>query len=111
MMLKWHVASIIPRYKNHRYIYYDIQKHGASVLEASRNGLLLSAKLLLRPRSLESYFEGKLGVNLKATHVESIEDGKMYRGNATKENERRETGSKITRATKRQRYTLVAETE
>lgn len=46
-----------------------------SISKVRHNGLL-SAKLLLRTRSRESYFEGKLGVNLKAIHVESIENVK-----------------------------------
>lgn len=59
-----------------------------SISKVRHNGLL-SAKLLLRTRSRESYFEGKLGVNLKAIHVESIENVKCIGGNATKK--KRET--------------------
>lgn len=45
-----------------------------STSEACHNGSF-SAKLLLQPRpSPESYFAVKLGVNLKTTHVKSIEE-------------------------------------
>jgi hypothetical protein len=62
-----------------------------------RHNGLLSANLLLRSRNRESYFEGKLGVNLKAIHVESIKDGKCIGKCNEREMRDARRRSKITR--------------
>lgn len=72
------------------------KKTRISISEAPHNGLL-SVKLLLRSRSRESYFERKLGVNLKAIHVESIGDGKCIGKRNEREMRNARRRSKITR--------------
>lgn len=103
MMLKWHVTSIIPTLQNHRHIYYDVStKTRASLSEKS---------IITYCSPLASYYWGcevskvTLGDNLESEFKSDSRgkhrERKMYRGNAMKENERIETGSKIIRVTKR----------